>query len=68
MNALNSRTIKTILIAAFGYAMTKYAIPEQFASHTVKSAIADIIVYTGFGIAAWYRKNARTDIQNWWSK
>lgn len=66
MKALDSRTIRTILVAALGYAMTKYAIPDQFASSVVRGAIADVVVFSGLGIAAWYRKNARVDIQNWW--
>lgn len=66
MNALDSRTIKTIVVAAIGYGMTKYAVPDQFASPAVKSAIGDVIVYAGFGFAAWYRKNARVDIKKWW--
>lgn len=66
MNALESRTIKTILIAVIGYAVTKYGLPDQFANQTVKSAIADVIVGAGFALAAWYRKTARGAIKQWW--
>jgi hypothetical protein len=65
MKALDSRTIRTILVAMIGYAVVRFGIPEQFASDAVRLAIADIIVYGGFALAAWYRKHARGEINKW---
>lgn len=68
MNALDSRTIRTILVAALSYAFVKWAVPSSFASEAVKGAIADVIVYGGFAVAAWYRKKAHVQIDQWWGK
>ena len=67
MTSLNSRTIRTLILAAIGYAITRYAVPAEFASPMVQSAVADIIVFLGFGLAAWYRKNAHVAIKGWWT-
>jgi hypothetical protein len=68
MNALDSRTIRTIIVAMLGYAVVRFGLPDQFASDAVKSAIADLIVYAGFALAAYYRKHAQADIRKWWGK
>lgn len=68
MNALDSRTIRTVLVAVIGYAIVTFGLPDQFASETVKSAIADIIVFGGFALVAWYRKNAQGMIERWWGR
>ena len=68
MNALDSRTIRTILVAALSYAFVKWAVPSSFASETVKGAIADVIVYAGFALAAWYRKKATDSVDKWWGR
>lgn len=68
MNALDSRTIRTVIIAMIGYAVVRFGIPDQFASEPVKAAIADLIVYGGFALAAWYRKHAQGEIQAWWRR
>lgn len=64
-NALDSRTIKTLLVAALSYTFIKFAVPDAFGSEMVKGAIADFIVYGAFAVAAWYRKNARVQIDRW---
>lgn len=66
MNALDSRTIRTVIIAMIGYAVVRFGIPDQFASEPVKAAVADLIVYAGFAIAGWYRKQAQGEITRWW--
>lgn len=65
MTALDSRTIRTVIIAMVGYAVVRFGIPDDFASEPVKTAIADLIVYGGFALAAWYRKHARGEINKW---
>ena len=66
MNALDSRTIRTLILAAVSYAFVKWAVPDQFASDMVKNALADIIVYVAFAAAAYYRKHAQGAIERWW--
>lgn len=65
MNALDSRTIRTVLVAMIGYAIVRFGLPKDFASETVKAALADVIVYLGFALAAYYRKHATGHISRW---
>ena len=67
-NALDSRTIRTLLVAALSYSFIKYAVPGAFGSEMVKGAIADFIVYGAFATAAWYRKNVRVHIDQWFGR
>ena len=68
MNALDSRTIRTLILAAISYAFVKWAVPDHFASPVVKDALADIIVYVAFAAAAYYRKHAQGVIDRWWGR
>lgn len=64
--AIDSRTIRTIILAIIGYTGVRFAIPESFMSQELHGALADVIVYAGFAIAAWFRKNARVRVATWW--
>ena len=48
------------------YVMAKYAVPKHFSNAVVQGAVADVIVFVGFSVAAWYRKEARGIIKSWW--
>ena len=65
MNALDSRTIRTIVYAIVAYTLARHAVPDQFSNDMVKGAITDLIVYGGFALAAWYRKHAQGEIKRW---
>ena len=65
-NALDSRTIRTIILSLIMYVMAKYAVPKHFSNAVVQGAVADVIVFVGFSVAAWYRKEARGTIKSWW--
>ena len=65
--SLDSRTIRTLVLAGVGYLVAKYALPDQFASPMVQGAVADIIVLGGLTLAAWYRKHARVYIKGWFT-
>ena len=65
MNAIDSRTIRTIIVAMIGYAIVRFGLPADFAPDHVKGAIADVIVYAGFALAAYYRKHATGHIARW---
>lgn len=68
MNAIDSRTIRTIVFAVVAYTLARWAVPAQFDNDMVKHAITDLIVYGGFALAAWYRKHSQGAIKRWWGR